>query len=117
MDKKLSAAISFANYSQALAVARKTLREKVDAKLTYGAAGGLFKIDRPLIVFVQMLIDQNRTTNIPLIDSNNNPVMIPDLVAFKDEIFDRYFSATIEYYDKITEMNKSRTVEKLLDYE
>ena len=115
MNEKLSAAISFANYSQTLAVTKKTIKEKIDAKLTYGANGGLFKIDQALLTFVQMLLDQGRSTNIPLIDSNGNPVMIVDLEEFRDEIFDRYFTTILEYHTKITELNKSRSVEKLLD--
>ena len=115
MDKKLEKALEFANYQQSLAIKRKTIKEKVDAKLTYGINGGLFKIDRSLITFVQMLLNKGRSKNIPLIDSNGNPVMIEDLTAFSDEILDRYFSTTLEYYEKIQELNKARSVEKLLD--
>ena len=99
MDERLSMALEFANYRQTLSIQRKTLKEKINAKLTYGYAGGLFKINRELIVFVQMLIDQGRTENVPLIDENGNPVLIADLQIFKDEIIDRYFTATYEYYE------------------
>lgn len=115
MDKKLEKALDFANYRQSLAIKRKVLKEKIDAKLTYGANGGLFKIDRSLISFVQLLIDKGRSENVPLIDSNGNPVMIEDLTIFCDDILDRYFTATLEYYEKIQELNKARSVEKLLD--
>lgn len=115
MDEKLEKALDFANYRQSLAIKRKTIKEKIDAKLTYGVNGGLFKVDRSLITFVQMLIDQGRTTNIPLIDSNDNPVMIEDLETFRDEILDRYFTSTLEYYETIKELNKARSVEKLLE--
>jgi len=115
MDKKLEKALDFANYRQSLAIKRKTIKEKADAKLTYGINGGLFKVDRALITFVQMLIDQDRKTNIPLIDSNDNPVMIEDVESFRDDILDRYFAVTLEYHDKIKELNKARSVEKLLD--
>jgi len=114
MDDKLESAVAFANYSQTLAVTRKTIKENVESKLTYGANGGIFKIDRSLLAFVDMLISRGRTTNVPLIDSNGNPVLIPNLEEFCEEIFDRYFTTTLEYYDKITALNKSRTVEKLL---
>jgi len=115
MDKKLEKALDFANYRQSLAIKRKAIKEKADAKLTYGINGGLFKINQSLITFVQMLIDRERITNIPLLDSNDNPVMIEDMEAFRDDIFDRYFSVSLEYYDKIKELNKARSVEKLLD--
>ena len=115
MDDRLSKALEFANYRQTLAIQRKTLKEKISAKLTYGHAGGLFKIDRELIVFVQMLIDQGRTENVPFIDENGNPVLVADLQIFKDEIMDRYFTATYEYYEDYQKIKSSRTVEKLLD--
>lgn len=115
MDERLSKALDFANYRQTLAIQRKTLKEKIDAKLTYGYSGGLFKIDRELIVFAQMLIDQGRVENVPLIDENGNPVLIANLQEFKDEIIDRYFTATYEYYESYQKIKTSRTVEKLLE--
>jgi hypothetical protein len=115
MDDRLSKALDFANYRQTLAIQRKTLKEKIDAKLTYGHAGGIFKIDRSLLVFVQMLIDQGRTENVPLIDSNENPILIPNLEDFKNEILDRYFTATYEYLEEYQKIKSSRSVEKLLN--
>jgi hypothetical protein len=115
MDDQLKKALDFANYRQTFSIQRKTLKEKVDAKLTYGYNGGLFKIDRPLITFVQMLIDQGRTTGVPLIDSNDNPILVDDLPAFKDEILDRYYTATLEYFEQYQALKKSRSVDKLVN--
>jgi len=115
MDERLKKALDFSNYRQTLSIQRKTLKEKINAKLTYGYQGGLFKIDRSLIVFVQMLIDQDRTENVPLVDQNDNPILIPDLTKFRDEILDRYFTSTYEYYEEYQKIKNSRTVEKLLD--
>jgi hypothetical protein len=114
MDDRLKAALDFSNYRQTLAIQRKTLRERIEGKLTYGHSGGIFKIDRTLLVFVQMLIDQGRTENVPLIDQNENPILILDLTQFQDEILDRYFSATYEYHEEYEKIKSSRTVEKLL---
>jgi len=115
MDERLSKALDFANFKYTLAIQRKTLKEKIHARLTYGHASGIFKIDRSLISFVQMLIDLERTTNVPLIDDNGNPVLIPDLIKFRDEILDRYFTATLEYYEEYQKIKNSRSVEKLLE--
>ena len=41
--------------------------------------------------------------------------MIKDMPTFRDEIFDRYFSATLEYYNEYEKIKKSRSVEKLVD--
>ena len=115
MENVLKAALDFSNYNQTLNVQRKILREKLDARLTYGHAGGIFKINMSLITFVQMLLDQGRNENIPIIDENGNPILISDLNKFKDEIYDRYFSATLEYHQEFDKLKKSRTIEKLVD--
>ena len=115
MDEQLKQALDFANYRQTFSIQKRTLKEKIEAKLTCGYNGGIFKIDRILIVFVQMVIDQGRTQGVPLLDANDNPIMIEDLLIFKDEIVDRYFTATFEYYEQHESLKKSRSVEKLLD--
>lgn len=115
MDEQLKSALEFSNYRQTFSIQRKTLKEKIDARLTYGHNGGIFKIDRSLITFVQMLIDQERTQGIPLVDANDTPILVDDLIAFRDEIFDRYFTATLEYLEEFDKMKKSRTIEKLVD--
>jgi len=49
MDDRLKAALDFSNYRQTLAIQRKTLRERIEGKLTYGNSGGVFKIKDQLI--------------------------------------------------------------------
>ncbi len=115
MDPILQQALDFSNYRQTLAIQRKALKEQMSAKLTYAKHGGIFKIDRTLINFVQMLIDQGRDSGIILLDVNENPILIEDLNEFRDEIFDRYFSATLEYHEKFQKIKSSRSVEKLSD--
>ena len=115
MDNQLQKALEFSNFRQTLSIQRKLLKEKLEAKLTFGHSGGIFLIDRSLIAFVQLCIDQGRTSGIPLVDNNNNPILIDDLIKFRDEIFDRYFSASFEYMSEYDTIKKSRTVEKLVD--
>jgi hypothetical protein len=115
MNDVLQQALEFSNYNQTLNIQKKIIKEKLDLKLTYGHAGGIFKIDRALIAFVQMLIDQDRVENIPLLDSNTNPILISNLIVFKDEILDRYFSASLECYNEYEKIKKSRSVEKLVN--
>ena len=114
MEEQFKKALDFANYRHTFSIQKKLLKEKIEAKLTYGYSGGIFKIDQTLITFVEMLINQGRTNSVPLIDSNNNPVMIDDLVVFRDEIIDRYFTTTLEYYEQFEDLKKNRSVEKLL---
>ena len=115
MEDQLKRALEFSNYRQTFSIQRKSLKEKIDAKLTYGHNGGIFKIDRGLITFVQMLIDQGRTSGVPLIDANENPILIEDLTSFKDEILDRYYTSTLEYFEQYQKLKKARSVDKFID--
>jgi hypothetical protein len=117
MNDKLEKALEFSNYKKTLAVKRQTIKEKLESRLIYGFAGGMFRIDQSLMNFVQMLLDQDRKTGVPIIDSNGNPILIADLVKFREEIFDRYFQATLEYFQEFENIKKSRSVEKLVEYE
>ena len=115
MDERLKAALEFSNFKQSFAIKLKHLKEKIDANLTYGHNGGLFKIDRALLTFVQSLCQTGRIENVIILDNNENPIMIENLESFRDEIFDRYFSSTNEYYNEFKKLKTSRSVERLLD--
>lgn len=115
MQEHLQNALDFANYQYTFTVQRKALKEKIEAKLTYGFNGGLFHIDRNLLTFVQILCDKGRIENVVLIDSNENPILVENLESFKDEIFNRYFESTNEYFESYQKLKKSRSVEKLLE--
>lgn len=115
MDDAVKSALEFSKFNYTLSLKRKHLKDKMIARLTLGHNGGLFKIDRSLISFVQMLIDQDRVSNVPLIDDNENPVIIEDLKEFRDEILDRYFTVTLGYHEEFEKIKKSRSVKKLLE--
>ena len=115
MQEQLDKALEFANYRQSFAIQRKTLKEKIDAKLTYSVNGGIFKIDRSLLNFVEMLIFKSRKENVVLLDMNDNPILIDNLTKFRDEVFDRYFSATFTYLEEYQKIKKARSVETLLE--
>lgn len=115
MQEQLKKALEFANYKQTFSIQKKILKEKIEAKLTYGFNGGIFHIDRNLLTFVEILCNKGRTAGIVLLDSNENPVLVEDLEIFKDEIFSRYFETTNEYFESYQNLKKSRSVEKLLE--
>jgi hypothetical protein len=114
MDQQLKQALDFANYQQTFSIQKKVLKEKIAAKLTYGFNGGLFRIDRTLLTFVDMLCTKGRTSGAVLLDANENPVLVDDLETFREELFQRYFEVTNEYFDQYQKIKKSRSVEKLI---
>lgn len=115
MNEVFQQALNFSNYKQTLSVQKQELKEKISARLTYGFNGGLFKIDQTLLNFVQSLCSMQRTENIVLLDANENPILVENLEDFREEIFDRYFTSTLEYYNLYKELSKKRSVERLLD--
>jgi hypothetical protein len=114
MDDHLKNALDFAKYNQTLNVQKKFIKEKNDARLTVGENGGLFKIDRDLLNFVDMLYNNKRTSNVVLLDINQTPILIDNLVEFKDRIFSLYFETTLEYFAEYQKLKSSRSVEKLI---
>jgi len=114
MDQQLKAALDFSNYQQTFSIQKKVLKERIAAKLTYGFNGGLFRIDRTLLTFVDMLCAKGRTSGVVLLDTNENPVLVNDLEVFREELFQRYFEVTNEYFDQYQKIKKSRSVEKLI---
>ena len=114
MDQQLKAALDFSNYQQTFSIQKKVLKERITAKLTYGFNSGLFRIDRNLLTFVDMLCAKGRTSGVVLLDVNENPILVDDLEAFREELFQRYFEATNEYFDQYQKIKKSRSVEKLI---
>jgi hypothetical protein len=113
MDQRLKAALDFSNYRKVLFNHKQDLKLKVEARLRYSIDGGTFDIDRELITFVRMLLDDGRI-DVVLIDRNQNPIRINDLRAFHEEIFSRYFEATNMYHTEYSRMKSARTVEDLL---
>lgn len=114
MDQQLKAALDFSNYQQTFSIQKKVLKERIAAKLTYGFNGGLFRIDRTLLTFVDMLCAKGRTTGVVLLDINENPILVDDLEVFREELFQRYFEVTNEYFNQYQKIKKSRSVEKLI---
>ena len=117
MEEEFKKALDFSNYRQTFSIQRKTLKELIDARLTYGHNGGIFKIDRTLLNFVEMLIYKDRSEDVVILDANENPILVKNLVEFREEIFDRYFTATNEYYKEFQDLKRSRSVEKLVTSE
>lgn len=115
MHEQLKKALEFANYQQTFSIQRRMLKEKIEAKLTYGYNGGLFHIDRTLLTFVEILCNKGRTAGAVILDSNENPILIDNLESFRDEIYSRYFETTYEYLESYQALKKNRSVEKLLE--
>jgi hypothetical protein len=115
MDSKLKNTLEFSDFRSTLNLQRQQLKDKLEADLVYGYNGGLFKISMQLINFVELMLNKGKNQNVPILDDNNNPVMVEDLEKFRDEILDRYVTAVNLFYLENEKIKKSRTLKKLLD--
>ena len=113
MAAKLQKALEFYNYRQTLNKQKEVLKAKTESLLSYSINGGTFTIDRELITFVKILIDDKHTDAV-LLDIYNHPIAI-DLQNFYAEIMSRYFEVTNDYYVEYEKIRKARNVSSVLD--
>ena len=113
MENILQKAIEYSDYQSSLNVQKKFLREKFDSDITFGKNGGLFKIDRDLILFTKFLIDANKVTDVVVLDENKNPILINNVIEFNKEIVDRYFSALGSFHAGYEELKTARNMKQL----
>ena len=113
MAAKLQTALEFSNYRQTLNNQKEVLKAKTESLLSYSINGGTFTIDRELITFVKVLIDDKHTDAV-LLDVYNHPIAV-DLQNFYSEIMSRYFEVTNDYYVEYEKIRKARKVSSVLD--
>ena len=113
MSTKLTKALEFANYRVTLNNQQKVSKERCEMLLTYSSNGGTFTIDRTLLVFCKMMLNEDETQAV-LLDVYENPIMV-DLQEFYNEISSRYFEAVNEYYIEYEKLKSARKVHKVLD--
>lgn len=116
MDERLEKALEFSNYIVTLNNQKQIIKEKYFEDTLYFADGCQFTIDRELISFVGFMIHRGQTEAV-LLDDNNLPAQIKDLLKFYDDIVDQYMQASNEYYTEYYALKTNRSVEKLVDYE
>jgi len=106
--ERLSQAIATANYRITLNNQKQNARLKLNKDLTYAINGGIFLITTALLSFTSTLVLQGKT-EIIMLDNNNNPIEITDLIAFNETILDKYYEHMNEFLYEFKQINKSRT--------
>ncbi|MBT3235935.1 MAG: hypothetical protein HN353_08285 [Bdellovibrionales bacterium] len=111
MDEKSNQAIAnafeYAKYKRVIFNQRDLLKSRVDAKLTLGYSGGLFKVEPALIQYVIMLINLGHQET-AILDKNELPIMIDNLEKFKEELLNRYLKVVNQYYLEYENLKKVR---------
>jgi len=108
-------ALEFIDSRSKLIDAKDDLKIRVAALLRIVRYGGTFAVDRDLISFVNVLIDNGHTTAV-LIDSLDNPIEISDLESFNRECISRYFEATNLYHCEYSKLSKQHQMSSANDF-
>lgn len=116
MDERLEKALNFSNYMVTLNNQKRMLKEKYYQNLIHYYKGGQFSVSQGLISFCQTLVN-NEQDDVVLVDDNDTPILIDSLEDFMADILNIYFTASNDYYVEYDKLKKSRSVEKLVDYE
>ena len=113
MSAKLTKALEFANYRATLNNQQQVLKTKTQSLLSFSINGGTFTINRELITFCKLLLDDKKKQAV-LLDIYDNPIQV-DLKEFYNEIVSRYFEVTNDYYAEYEKLRKARKVHKIVD--
>lgn len=113
IDERLQAALTNANYRVTLNTQKQNARLRYQKALTYALNGGIFMITPELISFVQALVSMGKKNAI-LLDYNQNPVEIADVVDFMEVIVDKYYQCSNDYLVEFRTIQKSRTTKALV---
>lgn len=113
MDERLEKALEFANFMVTLNNQKRSLKEKYYTDCVYYHNGGTFNITKDLITFIKTLIDIGNTENTVVVDDNDLPIRIDNLILFLDDIIDQYFTASNSYYNDYQSLKKNRNIEAL----
>lgn len=114
MDEKIEKAFEVANYMATLSNQRRIILEEFNYALIYYINGATFKINPELINFTKTMIELGNTNNV-FLDSNNLPVIIPNIIDFYNNITTIYFKSLSEYHTKYTEISKKRKIMDIVE--
>lgn len=114
MDERIEKAFGIVNYVATLSTQRKIALEELNQKLVYYSNGGTFKVTMELINFTKTLIDLGHSEDVGFLDSNNLPVIIPDLKEFQNRIVEIYFESINGYAKKFNDIKTKRKVEDIV---
>jgi len=113
IDERLSAALERANYQLTLNNQKQHARQKLDADLIYATNGGIFKVGPELISFISTLISMEHEDGV-ILDMNKNPIDVPDLKNFLQDIVAHYYEAMNDFMLEFKKIQKARKTDQLV---
>ena len=115
MDERLEKAFAVANYMTTLSNQRRIILEEFNQNTVFYTNGATFKINPELITFTKAALDMGHTHDVAFLDTNNFPVIIPDVQDFFNEITFKYFSSLNEYASKYADIKSKRKIADIVE--
>lgn len=115
MDTRLEKALQFSHFRMILATRQENLKLLMNNKSMISYEGGLFKIDKELISFVEALIS-TKIKEFIFIDTNDIPIKITNLIDFKEALILQYGNALEKYYQNYQKLSEARNIRKVIDW-
>lgn len=116
MDERLEKALEFSNYTLTLNNQKRNIKNRVAQLQLVHYNSGVFVANQETIAFVKTLIDLDKTKDVILIDSKDNPVQVSNIKELLEKLVDQYISATQEYDVEYQKLRKSRSIKAIMDW-
>lgn len=113
MDQRLNDALEFSNYRLTLANHKKNLRLRAEALQVVSHSGGMFRASPDIITWLDFVIGTGAEQYV-LVDQNDQPVLINDLAALRDRLFDAYTKSMNLLHVEYEKIKRARTVQKIV---
>lgn len=114
MDERIKAALELSKYMITLENQKSLQYEKFLENSVYYFNGNKFTATSTLVSFINFLIANGHKDAI-LIDDNNIPVLVDNLIDFSLELYNIYSNAAQIYFTEYSKIKNNRTVSGLLD--
>ena len=113
-DDKLKSLLAASNYRAAFQNQQEHLQLQFLTNIKTFWKGHTFKCDPQLITIIEMYLRDDHQWAI-LIDENTLPVIIRDLVEFRDHVFGVYQDALTTYWTKYEKLKAARTTKEVIE--
>ena len=110
----LEKAYDFVNFRTTIVNQKHLLVAQVEERLTCHLNGGMFRSEPGFIAFIGDLIDSGYE-QAPILDLNNNPILIENLQEFKNMLLSSYVETVQDYWNDWHKIRNERDLKKIAD--
>jgi len=114
MSNDLEKAYEFINFRTTITNQKHLLLTQVEEKLTCYINGGIFRVEPGFIAFIGDILNSGYESA-PILDVNNNPIMIEDLQEFKNNLLSSYMEVVYDYWHDWESIRTERDLKKIAD--